>query len=76
MKAQRESAYRYEEASAMVQDYVNNYEGKCYVREGVADCSAFPCMIKELETWSGETWAIYVYDEESGEEVYAVAYWE
>lgn len=74
MKAQRESAYSYEEASAKVQSYVNSYEYKCYVREGAADCSAFPCP-KELDTWSGETSAIYVYDEASCAEVYAVAFW-
>lgn len=49
-----------------------NYAGEYSVEERSADCSAFPCPC-ELDDWSGEIPAIYVYL--GNEEVFAVAYW-
>ncbi len=70
----RESFYFYEDAQELVNDFVKDYEGNCYVEEGSASCSSFPCP-QELDTWGGETSAIYVYDEDSNEELLSVAYW-
>lgn len=50
--------------------YINQYT----VRENSADCDAFPCP-RGLDSWSGETSALYVEDEDLNE-VFAVAYWE
>lgn len=48
--------------------------GNFIVEDHSADCAAFPCP-RGLDSWSGETSALYIYNEEN-EEVYAVAYWE
>ena len=50
--------------------YINQYT----VRESSADCDAFPCP-RGLDSWSGETSALYIEDEDLNE-IFAVAYWE
>lgn len=74
MKTKRESAYTYSEAEEMVNDFAKYYDGNCRIEYRSADCSAFPCP-REMDSWGGETCAIYVIDEDSNKEVYAVAYW-
>lgn len=48
--------------------------GDFIVEDNSADCSAFPCP-RELDSWSGEVNALYIYNED-GKELFAVAYWE
>lgn len=77
----RTSAYLYSDAVKLVNKFLKTegapewcgerWIGDFRVVRGSADCDAFPCP---MESWSGETSAIYVYDNE-GEEVFAVAYW-
>lgn len=50
------------------------YIDKCTVTDRSADCDAFPCP-HGLDSWSGETSALYIEDEDLNE-VFAVAYWE
>ena len=80
----RTSVITYNEAINEVKDFFAgenlNWNGEKYVNdykieEGSADCSAFSCP-RGLDDWSGEVSAIYIYDIEKNEEVFAVAYWE
>jgi hypothetical protein len=69
------SVVTYEQCHEEVDNFLNTYSGDVYVERGSANCSAFPCP-DILESWSGETNAIYVYDVSSREEIFACAYWE
>lgn len=69
----RVSVYDSADAVKMVNDFVNG-RNDVVVEECPASCSSFPCP-DGLESWSGETSGIYVYDCETGEELLAVAYW-
>jgi hypothetical protein len=69
----RVSVYDSAEAEKMVNDFVNGRDD-VVVEERPASCSAFPCPVG-LESWSGETSGVYVYDINTGEELFAVAYW-
>lgn len=74
----RTSTLTYNEALAEVNQRVEwlKEDGvNTYIEERSADCSAFPCP-NELGTWSGETNAIYLYNEETNEEIFVCAYWE
>jgi hypothetical protein len=74
----RITAVTYNEALAGVNqraELLKEYGINTYVEERSADCSAFPCP-NELGTWSGETNAIYLYNDETNEEMFACAYWE
>lgn len=51
------------------------YLGNFMIEDRSADCDAFPCPCG-LDSWSGETSALYIYDYEENEEKFAVAYWE
>lgn len=65
------SFYKYELAYA--QEQVKDLKGG-YLKDGSVDCDKVDCP-RELDSWSGETSAIYVCSDENGiEEV--VAYWE
>lgn len=67
------SFYKYEDALAYAQEQVK-YLKDGYLKDGSVDCSKCDCP-KELDSWSGETGAIYVCSDDNGiEEV--VAYWE
>ena len=80
----RTSVLTYNEAVEEVKNYFNglglNWDGKSkyvgdyVVEDNSADCCSFPCP-RELDNWSGETNALYVY-EDGVKEVFAVAYWE
>lgn len=67
----RKSVLTYEEAMELVSDYSGRDD--CRVVEAAASCHEFPCPC-ELDSWSGETNAIYVYDDATNEEIFAVAY--
>lgn len=74
----RTSVMNYEEANEMVNDFIADAKENgmnVYVEDNAADCCHFPCP-RALGSWSGETSALYVYDADTNEEVYAVAYWE
>ena len=71
------SAMSYNEAMEMINDYVADHSDNenLVIEHRSADCSSFPCPLG-LDTWSGETSAIYVWDSEENEDVFAVAYWD
>ena len=71
----RTSKLTHDECIQQVDIFLNDYRGDVYVERGAADCDKFPCP-EELDDWSGQTNAIYVYDVSTGEEVFACAYWE
>lgn len=50
------------------------YLGNFTIEDRSADCDAFPSP-RGLDSWSGETSALYIYDYEENEEKFAVAYW-
>lgn len=67
------SFYKYEDALAYAQEQVKDLKDG-YLKDGSVDCDKVDCP-RELDSWSGETGAIYVCSDENGiEEV--VAYWE
>lgn len=68
----RQSVLTYKEAMELVSDYAGRDD--CRIVEASANCDAFPCPL-EFDSWSGETNAIYVYDDVMGKELFAVAYW-
>lgn len=79
----RTSVINYSEAINEVKEWLKDenlewngqkYIGNFIVEEHPADCNAFPCP-RGLDTWSGETSAFYIYNEDC-EELFAVAYWE
>lgn len=72
MRKNRESVLLQEEAQELIANYVGDSENY-HVEERSTNCESFPCPT-ELESWSGETNAIFVYNLDM-EEVYAVAYW-
>lgn len=51
------------------------YLGNYIIEERSADCDDFPCP-RGLDSWGGETSAIYIYDMEENEDKLAVAYWQ
>jgi hypothetical protein len=69
----RVSVYDSADAERLVNDFVNGRDD-VVVEERPASCSTFPCP-DGLESWSGETSGVYVYDCNTGEELFAVAYW-
>lgn len=71
----RTSTLTYEQCTQQVDNFLNGFSGDVYVESGAADCAKFPCP-SELDSWSGETNAVYVYDVSTGEEIFACAYWE
>lgn len=67
------SFYKYQDVLAYAQEQVKNLKDG-YLEDGSVDCDKVDCP-RELDSWSGETSAIFVCSEENGiEEV--VAYWE
>ena len=67
------SFLKYNEALEYAQEQVKEINGG-YLEEGTVDADKVDCP-RELDSWSGETGAIFVCSEENGiEEV--VAYWE
>lgn len=69
----RMSFYDSADAERVVNDFVNGRDD-VEVEERPASCSAFPCP-DGLESWSGETSGVFVYDCNTGEELLGVAYW-
>ena len=79
----RTSVINYNEAVNEVKEWLKDrgleWNGKknvgdYSVEDKSADCSTFPCP-RELDSWSGEVNALYIYNEDC-EELFAVAYWE
>lgn len=67
------SFYKYQDALEYAQEQVKNLKDG-YLEDGSVDCDKVDCP-REMDSWSGETSAIFVCSEENGiEEV--VAYWE
>ncbi|MBQ2046109.1 MAG: hypothetical protein II260_02865 [Muribaculaceae bacterium] len=67
------SFYKYQDALAYAQEQVKDFKDG-YLEDGSVDCDKVDCP-REMDSWSGETSAIFVCSEENGiEEV--VAYWE
>lgn len=67
------SFYKYEDALEYAQERVKDIKDG-YIEDGSVDCDKVDCP-RELDSWSGETSAIFVCSEENGiEEI--VAYWE
>lgn len=66
------SFYKYQDALEYAQEQVKDIKDG-YLEDGSVDCDKVDCP-REMDSWSGETSAIYVCSEENGiEEV--VAYW-
>lgn len=79
----RTSVINYSEAINEVKEWLKDenlewngekYVGNYIVKDGSADCDAFPCPYG-MDSWGGETSALYVYNEYN-EELFAVAYWQ
>jgi hypothetical protein len=64
---------KYQDALEYAQEQVKNLKDG-YIEDGSVDCDKVDCP-RELDSWSGETSAIFVCSEENGiEEI--IAYWE
>lgn len=71
-KMKKESFYLKEEAEDMARMYAEDIDG--IIEHGSCDCDSFP-VPDGVDTWSGETGCVRVYDE-NGDLYYAAAYWE
>lgn len=67
------SFYKYEDALEYAKECVEDFENG-YLEDGSVDCDKVDCP-RELDSWSGETGAIFVWDNDN-KLVKVIAYWE